>query len=68
MLTVVLRRINWVGLRRGMSGSRFWMALGVAAAGFRVLRWVIRNDDDILYRTVLKPGDRLEVVSKPRKP
>jgi hypothetical protein len=42
------------------------MALGIIAAGFRVLRWVSRSDDDILYRTALRPGDRFEILTKER--
>jgi hypothetical protein len=65
-LTPFLRRTSYIGVRRGMSGSRVWMAIGVVAAGFRVLRWVAKNDQDILYRTAIKPGDVFEVITKPR--
>ena len=66
MWGLILRRMNWVGVRRGLTGSRFWMAVGVIGAGLRVLQWVSRNDTDILYRTALKPGDRFEITSKSR--
>ena len=66
MLEVLLRRVNWVGVRRGMTGSRVWMALGIIAAGFRVLRWVSRSHEDILYRTALRPGDGFEILTKER--
>ena len=65
-LTPFLRKTSYEGVRRGMSGSRMWMVIGVVAAGFRVLRWVARNDPDILYRTQIKPGDVFEVITKPR--
>jgi hypothetical protein len=65
-LTPFLRRTSYIGVRRGMSGSRVWMVIGVVAAGLRVLRWVANNDQDILYRTQIKPGDLFEVITKPR--
>jgi hypothetical protein len=65
-LTPFLRRTSYIGVRRGMSGSRVWMVVGVVAAGLRVLRWVAKNDQDILYRTQIKPGDVFEVITKPR--
>jgi hypothetical protein len=65
-LTPFLRRTSYIGVRRGMSGSRVWMVIGVVAAGFRVLRWIARNDEDILYRTQIKPGDVFEVITRPR--
>jgi len=66
VLTPFLRKTSYEGVRRGLSGSRFWMAIGVVAAGFRVLRWVARNDADILYRTKINPGEIFEVITKPR--
>ncbi len=65
-LNPLLRKTSYEGVRRGMSGSRVWMAIGVVAAGLRVLRWIARNDPDILYRTQIKPGDVFEVITKPR--
>ncbi|HET9730573.1 MAG TPA: hypothetical protein VFR41_14170 [Acidimicrobiia bacterium] len=47
-----------------MSGSRVWLIVGITAGGLRLLRRVARNKDEVLYRTVVKPGDVFEVVTK----
>jgi hypothetical protein len=60
-----LRRATVVGLRRGASGSRFWMAVGVAAIGVRVLQRLAKPGDAVLYRTAIHAGDVFEVIAKP---
>jgi hypothetical protein len=65
MLGALLRRLTSAGFRRGMSGSRAWLVVGIVAGGARLLRRVARSDEEVLYRTAIKPGDVFEVVSKP---
>ena len=66
MLAPVLRRFTTTGLRKGMSGSRVWLVLGIAAGGVRILRYLARNDQEVLYRTVVRPGDVFEVITRPK--
>ena len=67
MFSTLLRRLSVTGLRRGMGGSRPWLIVGVLAAGTRALRRLARDDEEILYRTAIRPGDVFEVVTRPRK-
>ena len=39
-------------LAPGAVGSRAWSVIAVAAGGLRLIRYVARDDDDVLYRTV----------------
>jgi hypothetical protein len=56
--------LRWIGRRsflRGMRGrDTAWYV--VAAAAWMVLR--ARRHDDVVYRTLLRPGERLEVVTR----
>jgi len=66
MIAPALRRLTTTGLRKGMSGSRVWIVVGIAAGGFRILRHLARNQPEVLYRTVVQPGDVFEVITRPR--
>ncbi|MGH8977916.1 MAG: hypothetical protein ACRDV7_07555 [Acidimicrobiia bacterium] len=57
MLTVLLRRATWTGLRRGMGGSRPYMILAILAVGARSMRRISRTQPEVLFRTKIKPGD-----------
>ncbi len=53
----LLRYIQIRAFGRGFSGHRAWIVVGVAL-------WMLnraRNQDDVIYRTELKPGERLIV-------
>jgi hypothetical protein len=63
MFEALLRKLWATGWRRGREGSRGWMVVAAAAGGVRLLRYVSRDKDDVLYRTRLKPGDQFEVVA-----
>ena len=65
MFAALLRRLTRSGFRRGMTGSNTWLIVGILAGGFRILRHLARPDEDVLYRTVVKPGDVFEVITKP---
>jgi hypothetical protein len=63
------RLLNWLernGLRRGLKeGSGPWMTVGVSAAVLRMaLRAVARMyGPEVVYRTELRPGERLEIIT-----
>lgn len=47
-----------------MGGSRLWSVLVISAMTVRFLRRLRKGDDEPLYRTVVRPGDRFEVVAR----
>ena len=61
MFEALLRRLTRTGIRRGMSGSRGWLVLGVVSGGVRILRHLARDEEEVLYRTAFKPGDTFEI-------
>jgi len=63
----VLRSLTRRGLRNGMSGSTPWLVVGIAAGGLRLLRRIARDEEEVLYRTVVKAGDVFEVVARPKQ-
>ena len=67
MYLALLRRLTSNGLRKGMSGSTPWLVVGIVAGGLRLLHRISRDDEEVLYRTVVKPGDVFEVVARPKR-
>lgn len=63
----LLRDLSRTGLRRGLSGSRPWVLVGVAATGARLLRALAREEPEVLYRSVLRPGEHIEIVTSSRR-
>ena len=63
MLRLWLRRAMTAGMRRGFAGSKVWMVIGIGAAGARALSKLASRDPEILYRTVVQPGDVFEIVT-----
>ncbi|HVJ96980.1 MAG TPA: hypothetical protein VNC41_09130 [Acidimicrobiia bacterium] len=63
MLNIWLRRAMTAGMRRGIAGSRVWLIIGIVAAGGRALSKLATRDPEILYRTVVQPGDVFEIVT-----
>jgi hypothetical protein len=51
-------------MSRAVGGSRLWTVLVIVAATLRVLRRMRSRDGDPLYRTVVRPGDRFEVIAR----
>ncbi len=55
-----LRYVFRAGFRRGVRGQSAWFVVGTAA-------WLIyrarRSSDEVIYRTVLKSGERLMVTT-----
>lgn len=63
MFESLLRRLWSTSWRRGRAGSRAWLVVAAAAGGVRLLRYVSRDKEDILYRTRVVPGDQFEVIA-----
>jgi hypothetical protein len=66
MVEMLLRRCTTMGIRKGLGGSRPWLAAGIVAIGIRVLRRLANPPEEVLYRTEVKPGDVFEIT--PRAP
>jgi hypothetical protein len=67
-MAAVLRRMRNEGIERGLlGGSRLWIVLGALAWTLRALRWALRRDEQVIYQTVLEPGENL-VISTRRPP
>ena len=64
MFEAFLRRLTATGWRRGRAGSRTWMIVASVAGGMRFLRYVMRDGEEVLYRTRVKPGDRFEITTR----
>jgi hypothetical protein len=64
MLDTVLRQLTTTGWRRGRAGSRTWIIVASVAGGLRLLRRVTRNQEEILYRTRVRPGERFEIITR----
>lgn len=63
MFERLLRRLWSTGWRRGREGSRVWLVVAVAAGGARLLRYVARDRENVLYRTRVVAGDRFEITA-----
>jgi hypothetical protein len=65
----ILVRLARTGLRRGIStGSRRWLVTGITAGLLAVARRVVAESPKTVYRTELKPGERLEIRTLPPNP
>ena len=60
----LLRRLTTAGLRRGLGGSRPWLVVGMIAVGTRSLRRLAHPKPEVLYRSVLRPGDAFEIRAR----
>ena len=67
MYTTLLRRLTSNGLRKGMSGSKLWLVVGIVAGGLRIIQRIARDDEEVLYRTAVKAGDVFEIVTRPKR-
>ena len=65
MFETLLRTLWANSWRRARSGSRAWTVVAVAAGGLRLIRYVARDEDKVLYRTVVMPGDRFAITATP---
>lgn len=65
----LLVRLARTGLRRGIrTGSRRWLVTGITAGLLAVVRRVLTESPETVYRTELKPGERLEIRTLPPNP
>jgi hypothetical protein len=65
----ILIRIARTGLRRGLrTGSRRWLVTGITAGLLALVRRALVESPETLYRTELKPGERIEVRTMPPNP
>jgi hypothetical protein len=64
MFEQLLSRLATTGFRRSRSGSRVWLIVATVAGGLRLLRYISRNGDDVLYRTQVVPGDTFEIITR----
>ncbi len=56
-----LRRVQTIGVGRGLAGSGRLLGIGLVAGA---LRWVIdraRREEEVVYRRELEPGQRILV-------
>ena len=63
MVAELLRWFGATGIRRGLGGSKPWIVVGIVALGLRAIGRIAREDDPVLYRTVVRPGDVFRVTA-----
>jgi hypothetical protein len=52
-----------VSLQRGVVGGSIpWMAVAAVLWGAKAVQWALRREERVVYRTVLEPGETLEIV------
>jgi hypothetical protein len=64
VLEALINRASTIGLRRGLTGNRMWLLLGIVAVGMRTIRRIARRDEQVLYRTVVRAGDLFEIIGR----
>jgi hypothetical protein len=64
MLEQLLKRVARTGLQRGSTGSRTWFVIAFVAGGIRLLRYVSRSGEEVLYRTQVVEGDQFEITTR----
>ena len=58
----LLQSLAKTGWKKGLrEGNRTWLYVGVAATGMRLVRKMLVQEPQTVYRTELKPGDRFEI-------
>ena len=61
-----MRTLRHRGLEEGILGGKpGWLIAGGAAWALWLVEWAWRKQPEVVYRTVLKPGEKLEIVSGP---
>ena len=66
MNPIVIRRLTNTGLRKGLAGSRPWLVVGISLIGYRVIKRIAMSGDPVVYRTLIRPGDVFEIVTRAR--
>lgn len=58
-----------VGLQRGVvGGSMPWVIVAAVLWGAKAVQWARRREEQVVYRTVLSPGESLEIVHSTDSP
>lgn len=60
----LLSRLTGTAFRRGLGGSRPWLAIGMVTVGLRALRRLANPKPQVLYRAVLRPGEAYEIRTR----
>jgi hypothetical protein len=63
---VIVRRLTNMGLRKGLAGQRGWLVVGIGLIGYRVIKRIAMSGDPVVYRTVVRPGEVFEIITKAR--
>lgn len=45
-----------------LGGNRRWLVLGGIAWGFRLIGWVLRRDEHVVFNEQLRPGEGLLIT------
>jgi hypothetical protein len=62
-----LKHLRNRSLTRGvLRGDRVWMVIGAVVWGIRALQWAWPKEESVVYRTVLQPGETLEIFHDTR--
>jgi hypothetical protein len=65
----MLRTWRSLGLQRGViGGSVPWVLVAAVLWGAKAMQWAMRREEQVVYRTVLKPGETLEIVHSAEGP
>lgn len=62
----MLRWLVRTGFRRGLSGSRPWLAVGFGAGALQLLARMARREEKVVYLEELRPGQSLVIQHFPR--
>jgi hypothetical protein len=62
-----LERLLWPrAWRKGLvGGNQAWTAVFLVIGGFRVVRWLSRDGDGVVYREQLRPGESVVISHLP---
>jgi hypothetical protein len=62
-----LERLLWPrALRKGLiGGDQTWAAVALVLGGLRIVRWLSRTGDGVVYREQLRPGESVVISHLP---
>lgn len=62
----MLRWLIRTGFRRGLGGSRPWLAVGFGAGALHLLARMAKREEKVVYLEELRPGQSLVIQHFPR--
>ncbi len=63
----LLRYLRNTSLTHGvLRGNRLWILVAIVVWGLRAVQWAWPKEESVVYRTVLQPGETLEIVHDAR--